>query len=109
MSVKLIDTATRFSLTLDAKRAKLVVQELAHEKKVRRHGKGMRLTTDACCIIVVTLPSGKKRRYQIFDKIVVLEESTNLSWQFFAGMLLMDWLRQAQPSRPPRPFQPAVP
>ncbi len=108
MSVKLIDTATNFRLTLDAQRAKLVTRELAHEKKYRPHGKGITITTDACCLIVVKLPSGRERRYRIFDGVVVLEESTNLTWQFFAGMLLLDWLRQAQPARPTRPFQPAV-
>jgi len=109
MTVSLTDAATGFRLRLDQKRAKFVTRELAHEKKVRPHHRGIDMKSDASCLISVRSPGRRERRYQIFDGTIVLEESTNLSWQFFAGLLLMDWLKQAQPAVPAPPFQPAVP
>lgn len=109
MTVRLIDTASHFSLRLDAKRSRFVTRELAHEKRVRRHRKGIKWRSDPNCLIVVRMPSGRVRRYELYDSMTVLEKSTGQSWPFYAGLLLHRWLRQAQPTKPPVPFNPAVP
>jgi hypothetical protein len=109
MKVTLTDTATGFRLRLDARRARLVTKELAHEQRSRPHRLGIGPTSEPCCLIVVKSDTGRECRYELFDGTVVLQVSSNLSWQFFAGMVLMDWLRQAQPPRLSPPFQPAVP
>ena len=109
MSVRLVDTSNGFTLRLDAKRSRFVTRELAHEKRVRPHHKGIKRRSDANCLIVVRTPSGTVRRYELYDSMTVLEMKTNQSWVFYAGLLLHRWLRQAQPAKPPMPFNPAVP
>jgi len=109
MTVRLVDTANGFTLRLDAKRSRFVTRELAHEKRVRPHHKGIKWRSDPNCLIVVRTPAGNIRRYQLYDSMTVLEEKTKQSWSFYAGLLLYRWLRQAQPAKPPVPFNPAVP
>ena len=64
------------------------------------------MRTDYRCIIIARDAAGRERVYYLYDRTVVLERATNQSWQFFFGLLVTEWLAQAQPMPAPVPFQP---
>jgi hypothetical protein len=105
MTVELIDLKTQFRLQLDPRRARWLVEELRHEKRVRPHKRGIQSGSEAACRILVN-DRGRTRDYELFDRTVILEESTGRSWQFFFGMVANEWLLWAQ--NPAPAFQPVI-
>ena len=105
MAVALIDLSTHFSSKLDAKRARWLLNELRHEKRVRPSIRGIQARTEPGCVIVVS-DRGRTRRYQLFDRTVILEEATGRSWQFYFGMVVTEWLDWAQ--SPPALYEPEI-
>ena len=66
-------------------------RELAACKR-RRHSHGVHFGDMADCYVEVT-HHGKTTRYGIYGRSVIKDEKTQKAWQFYFGLLLLEWLR----------------
>lgn len=109
MTVIVEDTSTHYRLRLAPWQLKLLQDELRDTRKRKAQSK-LGVTSEPRCIITTTLPSGRKRVYHLFDRMVLMDVGARKVWPFYFGLQLSEWLREAQP-RPSRvvPFNPAVP
>ncbi len=78
-------------IILDATQTRLFQEEL---RRIRRHfpaGKGApRLAAPDC---VIAMANGKKRtEYELYAGAILLEKKTKKTWQFYFGVLLLEWL-----------------
>jgi hypothetical protein len=108
MTVVVQDTTTRFRMKLAPGQEKLFLDELNSTQK-RNAGK-LEVTSEPRYVIEARLSSGRKAVYHLFDRTVVMDARTGKVWPFYFGLLLSEWLNDAQP-RPTSsaPFDPAVP
>jgi hypothetical protein len=90
ITVRIESYATGRRLKLDAAQTRLFRNELrrAHHHKAT---KGVFQDVAADCKITVR-ENGKKKVYELYGRAVLFEPKTNKSWQFYFGLLLLEWV-----------------
>jgi hypothetical protein len=58
----------------------------------RRHTKGTHSDSARDCLVTFR-EKGVRRRYGIYGRSVVMDERTGNAWQFYFGLLLLEWLQ----------------
>jgi len=80
------------TITLDAGQSKLFRDELKRVRKFYPASKGLpaaKIGPD--CVITIRTGRGTSE-YQLFSRAVLVETRTKKKWQFYFGLLLMEWL-----------------
>jgi len=78
-------------LTLTPNRELIFRRELAACKR-RPHARDTHPDTAADCHVEVW-GRGAPRKYGIYGRTVIKDERTKKAWQFYFGLLLLEWLR----------------
>jgi hypothetical protein len=78
-------------LTLTPNRELIFSKELAACKR-RRHTRRAHPDVAADCYVEVA-GGGTPKRYGIYGRTVIRDEATRQAWQFYFGLLLLEWLR----------------
>ena len=80
------------SLRLNPIQQLLFDRELARVKKHFPYGKGPPPWVAPDCVI--TVMNGKRTtRYRLYSRAVLMEDRRKRTWQFYFGLLLLEWLR----------------
>jgi len=79
------------TLKLTPNRELIFRRELAACKR-RRHTRGTHPSTAADCYVEVT-GRGAPKRYGVYGRTVIKDEASKRAWQFYFGLLLLEWLR----------------
>jgi len=89
-TVRIESYITGRRLKLDKAQTQLFKNEL---RRARQHkaAKGALPDVAADCKITVR-EDGKKRVYELYGRAVLFEPKTNKSWQFYFGLLLLEWV-----------------
>jgi hypothetical protein len=93
MTVTITNFDTRKRLRLTPIRVAQFARELKETKK-RPSGKGIALRASPDCVITVQ-DGGHKTVYHLYGRSVLLETRTQKTWQFYFGLLLLEWLAHA--------------
>jgi hypothetical protein len=78
-------------LVLDDARRRMFERELKLIKQERppRHGYPLRIAPG---MEIIVEHGTHRTRYLLYDRAVILQESTKRRWQFYFGLLLHEWL-----------------
>jgi len=81
------------SLQIRLKRDQLRLfnSELRHARKHAFVGTGVPYRLAPDCVITVRT-AGKTKKYELYGRAVLLEEKSKKKWQFYFGLLLLEWL-----------------
>ena len=79
------------SIKLDKDQLKLFTNELKRIKKYFPSGKGIPYRISPDCLITV-INGQKTTEYELFSRAVLVQTKTQKKWQFYFGLLLMEWL-----------------
>ncbi len=109
MIVELSDPAAGFHVVLNAKQTRAFLDELARTKR-RRPTARIHPGAAPDCEILVRPARGRQRYYRIYGRSILHDELTRKSWQFYMGLLLVEWLTEPYlAAAAPVPFQPVTP
>ncbi len=78
-------------ITLTGVREHMFKRELAACMR-RRHTKGTHSDAARDCLITFR-EKGVRKRYGIYGRAVAMDEKTRKAWQFYFGLLLLEWLQ----------------
>ena len=87
-----------FRLDLDPVREQMFLDELRSVRR-RKHGPAAPGGIGADCEIEVR--TGRRtRRYALYGRSVIEDTDRGRTWQFYFGLLLVEWLQLAAPPTP---------
>lgn len=76
---------------LDAAQRKLFQAELRRVRKYFPSSRGVPYRIAPDCTITITQGS-KKSHYELYSRAVLFETRSKKKWQFYCGLLLLEWL-----------------
>lgn len=93
MKIELSDPAAAFHVVLNAKQRRAFVEELARTK---RHRPTARIHPGAGpdCVILMKPARGRPLEYRIYGRSILHEGRRRRGWQFYMGILLVEWLTE---------------
>jgi hypothetical protein len=79
------------SVQLPPEHVALFTKELNFTKRHRRAGIGSPQRVASDCRILVD-SKGRRTEYELYGRTILMQVSTRRSWQFYFGLLLLEWL-----------------
>jgi len=84
--------------------ARMIASEILLAKRTRRSRARLHFAVDAEATISVHR-SGKARHYELVGRTHLQDKSTQRYWTFYLGLLIVEWLEQAEaPAAPGSPY-----
>ncbi len=91
MEVHVRQHGTKRALNLDQVQLDLFSREFARTIR-RRHVIGVPPGIAPDCEIIVKRPKSSDVTYDLYGRAVLVERSSHKAWQFYFGLLLLEWL-----------------
>jgi hypothetical protein len=91
MNVHVKEYGTGRNIQLTAEQAGLFLRELAQAKKHLPSGKKGLVEVAPDCLITVQ-GGAHKGEYELYARAVLRERKTGKIWQFYFGLLILEWL-----------------